>query len=290
MEPTEHEVTKDEFSESVATLLRSLPAPIRTFVQSSERDELMRNLVTTYHLHADQAGALEKALLFMLLGVYSPEEFMSTLREGGLTEDTINSIAVEINEKVFKPIQNEERKVPSSPPVVLPIPQASPAPVEKHINRLEVAPVPVPPVPVAPPVVKPVPEVKPLSSSIPAPKPASVTEQGSGHGEQPQMRTMAADIEAVKEHRAPSAFFTHGAPIIAVPPRLPVIPSGPGSTNTAPPKPAPVAPPPANPVVAAVSEKMPPAPVARTAPPPSNLPGTPLIKEYGTDPYREAPE
>jgi hypothetical protein len=118
------------------------------------------------------------------------------------------------------------------------------------------------------------------------------TPERMNHGGQPQMRTMAADMEAVKEHRPPSAFFPHGSPVIPVPPRLPVIPSGPGAMNPPAPKaaPAPLSSP--NPVVTAVSEKMthaPPAPT-RAAPPPPNLPGSPLIKEYGTDPYREAPE
>jgi hypothetical protein len=315
--------TREEFSESVATLFRSLPPPIRTFLQGTQKDALMISLTKKYNLHTDQAGEFEKSFLFMLLGVYKPDEFVSTLKEAGLSEEVINLLAQDINEQVFIPLRKAEEgassasslaqsptknldispKIPSSPEspaaAVAAKPVSISASTERHVNRLEtVASVPVPQKPTPPPAPT-APPVQPGFPPIQKPKPTNAPERTNREG-QTQIRTMASDIEAVKEHRKPSAFFAHGAPPIPVPPRLPVVPSGPGPRTT----PPAASFPPSNPVVAAVEKAhalppLPPAssttaapaaPALRTAPPPPNLPGTPLIKEYGKDPYREPME
>lgn len=131
MEPNELSV-----DEAIATLLSELPKPVQDFVTSPERARIALSLSQKYRLHADQAGEFERAYMYMLLGISSPEEFVDTLTKAGIAADTVRSLASDVNEQVFVPL----RKAEQAPPAVVAAPPAPP------ILPGSTEPVPLPPV------------------------------------------------------------------------------------------------------------------------------------------------
>lgn len=106
------------FEQQVALLIEDLPTPLQKFLRGPERDAVSLRLTQKYQLHADQGGAFERAYLYLLLGVNTPDEFVQDMREAGIEEDKIKSLTADINEQVFKKLQQEERKEASPVPVV----------------------------------------------------------------------------------------------------------------------------------------------------------------------------
>lgn len=96
--------------DKIALLVNDLPTPIKRFVLSKERDEVSLELTQRYNLHADVAGAFDQAYIFMLLGIYSPDEFVTQLRDAGLTPDIVRSLTSDVNEMVFKKLREEEQE------------------------------------------------------------------------------------------------------------------------------------------------------------------------------------
>lgn len=234
--------------DAVATLVSELPQPIREFITGPKRNAVSLALMQKHGLHADQAAAFEHAYLFMLLGIESPEEFSQELREAGIEEGTVTALATDVNEMVFKPLRSQMQAATPAPAQPAPTYRA---PLVPPMKLVEAAPTPVTPLP-AP---APVPVVPPpVSAVIPPPMPVAPSGEPSY-----TVRTMAHDIEAVKEHRAPEAIpvVHHSEPV---------------------------------PPVLHTPEQIPVPPSPRTAPPPPNLPGAPIQKQYGVDPYREPME
>jgi hypothetical protein len=100
-----------EFDTNVQEVFSSLPGPIQDFLTGPERDAVTIRISNAHNLHADQAGAFQKAFIFMLMGISSPEEFVSELIEAGIPELTVRALANDVNEMVFKPLREKERKV-----------------------------------------------------------------------------------------------------------------------------------------------------------------------------------
>lgn len=138
---------------SVKTLFASLPKEIQAFVQSPERDATSLRISQMYNLHADQAGVFERAYIYMLLGVYTPQEFTQELRNADFSEDTIRGLASEVNEQVFKKIKAAEQESASispayrtpAPPPAVPVmsvaqpvmPPAPATPVAPHARTMQ---------------------------------------------------------------------------------------------------------------------------------------------------------
>lgn len=290
--------------EQVAFLMEDLPLPIRKFLQSPERDAVSLRLTQKHGLHADDAGAFERAYIYMLLGVFTPDEFVQELRESGLGEATIRELAADVNEQVFKKLRQEEREegpvpaiyrsAPSAPqvppmqigerpavPENLPgqdeLPQwAAPAPKPEAIQYSA------PPQPPAPPVVfhTPPQPIPPPPAQQPAPQtPVQSTPIYSSAPQQqswapaaglPYARTMAGDMErAMRGEKSPVA----------------PMPSAPSSQ---PPHQVEQHPP-ASPIPA-VWQRPSTAPIHRTPINRLSSPDAPITKEYGNDPYREPVE
>lgn len=249
--------------------MEDLPLPIRKFLQSPERDAVSLRLTQKYGLHADDAGTFERAYIYMLLGVFTPDEFVQELRENGLNENTIRGLATDVNEQVFKKLRQEERKegpmpgayhstasVPQVPPMQIgerpavpenlpgqdELPQwAAPAPKPEAIQYSAPPQPPAPPVvfhtppqPIPPPPAQqPAPQTPVQSTPIysNAPQLASAPTAGL-----PYARTMAGDMErAIRGEKSPVAPVS--------PPRM----AGPVMQRT----PMPVPESPANPPLAA---------------------------------------
>lgn len=255
--------------QAIATLMADVPAPVRDFILSPERDRIALTLSQKYQLHVDQAGAFEQAYLQMLLGAISPDEFSAALTRSGVPQDVTNGLVNDLNEQVFKPLQAREHATsiaPTTPQSTTP--PIAPAPLQQReplVPPLELVPKVQPP-PVAPSL--PAAPVAPPPAPTAAPPVSYEVQPPAAPDVHPGVRTMAADMQAVKEHRPVEPFFMHHEP---------EMPSYPAPVRTAPP-----------PAPAPVAQAVP--PPARSSEPPANLPGAPVVHEYSVDPYRESVE
>jgi hypothetical protein len=272
MNPEEEsgEIGDPEIKDAVLTLMQDLPKPVREFLLSNERAAVARDLSSKYRLHADQAGEFEQAYLHMLLGIASPEDFVTALKKTGLDTETINGLAADVNERVFMRLRDAEREaaVPQAPtqkPAPLPPPALDyPAPAAPTLPGSPVAaPMPAASEPTATPA--------PILEATPAPQPI-VPQQHFVHS-MPNAQPQSGWHPAAAVH----IFVpTHGAPQHQAPQQgqHPVSPA---------PEPAPYVP--ATPLESRMPISMPAMPIQQPAPP--SAPATPLKKDYAADPYRE---
>lgn len=132
-----------EFENSVQEVFSTLPRPIQEFLTSPDRDAVTIRISEKHSLHTDQAGAFQKAFIFMLMGISSPEEFISDLTATGIPEQTVRALAQDVNETVFKPLREKEREGSTiTTPVPAPKPASSPEPIVTPIPSLERTPTP----------------------------------------------------------------------------------------------------------------------------------------------------
>ncbi len=264
------------FDDKVAFLEGELPKPVQDFLHSPERDAVSLRLSQKYGLHADQAGIFEKAYLYMLLGVNSPDEFVQDLKDGGLAPDTINGLTNDVNEQVFKRLREQERTSVQSTPVRAPAPAAVPA--------MQV--LPTPPAAAAPIQVPVQAPETPAYNLIRPSEPAAVS------APLPQVRTMRSDIEALQHPErqiVPTAVTPQGSmPVIPDPAH--VTPARSFQTASVPYTSAPVA---SNPSPIYSVPSMPIAPrLPNVAPTPINpivaqAPTASAPHDHDSDPYRE---
>lgn len=277
--------------DKVAVLMRDLPEPVQNFLKSSERNEVSLQLSRKYNLHADAAGVFEKAYIFMLLGVHSPDQFVQELRDGGISEDTIKGLATDVNELVFKKLREQERT--GAVASVTPIPPARPQVPVMGIEIKEAMPAPAPPQPVAlPPYIAPAPVYQ---TPTPVPVSAAPIPNIPIYSHPPVARTMESDMElAAQDFRpGPENQTMPASPSFAPPVPAAYIPA-PVQAYAAPipqPQPAYTAPvPPPQPTAPASSYPPPAMAPVRLTPVERAHPNAPITKEYGSDPYREVIE
>ncbi len=309
MEPTQNETPSEaELAAAVTRLVGTLPGPLREFVESPERDATVMLLSDKYDLHVDQAEAFEKAFIYMLLGIFTPEQFVADLTNADIPQETIDGLVQDVNTEVFIPLRDAEREatqqpvqaplVPAPAPLPVPslIPAAPPAP-SAPVAAMPAAPAALPtPLPQSPP---PAPSVNVINTvaAVPQPAPGPVALPGT----MPEVRTMAGDMAALQQpatthnvymghnpaettwHPAASVHvFVPGPQAPSVPTPVPVrdIPVAPPvmPQPTAASMPAPIASVPVPPA---------PAPTMSAAPRAPSAPATPLVKQYSADPYRE---
>ncbi|MBU2123666.1 hypothetical protein KJ669_00090 [Patescibacteria group bacterium] len=115
-----------KIEEDILTLMSGLPEPVQEFLRGDERSAIVRNLSQKHSLHVDQAGEFEKALLFMLLGTYSPDQFIQALGKAGLTDDVVNALVSDVNSQIFMRLRDAEQK-PAPKPEAKPAPLPPPA-------------------------------------------------------------------------------------------------------------------------------------------------------------------
>lgn len=280
--------------DSIEVLLGKVPKPVHDYVLDGLSDQV-RRLMDKYQLHVDQGGVLQRELLLMLLGQEEPTEFMRELSKAGISDATIQTLMIDINEEVFKPLRAAEQGKP--------IERTTPPP---------------PPAPVAP---------QPVATPVAPPMPEPPAQDMRG------MRTMQADMQMAQQQPpwgsqyvapmyAPQQPYPAYQPVAYMQPQqpqtqtywvpvtVPIAPQQPQMQYVPQPVyqqpvPQPQMPPPAPPVV----EPPPPPPIPEPAPapdpdawvpppppdwqPPPPLPQfedqqePPIRKEFGADPYRE---
>ena len=126
--------------DAIGTLLEGLPKEVRDFVTGPERSRVALSLSQKYRLHADEAGEFERAYIFMLLGISSPEEFVDTLTKAGIPAESVRGLAKDVNEQVFVPLRRVEQGAQPAASTPLRLPQETrallpgsgePVPVQK---------------------------------------------------------------------------------------------------------------------------------------------------------------
>ncbi|HYF29347.1 MAG TPA: hypothetical protein VEA36_03225, partial [Candidatus Paceibacterota bacterium] len=116
-----------DFFESVSRLLRQAPAPVRDFVLN-ELPQATERLMQRHQLHIDQGGVLESELLLLLLGQSTPEEFVMSLKEGGVPEEKLKALVGDVNTEIFMRIRKQEQtQKPPEPRPTPPVPPSAPA-------------------------------------------------------------------------------------------------------------------------------------------------------------------
>ena len=107
--------------ESVKEVMQSLPPVVRDYLKGGKYMPVVKELMTKYDLHIDQAGVLEREIMLLLLGVQAPEAFVKTLgEEAKLDPRAVKSLVEDVNAKIFAPLREREEKeeksrAPSAP-------------------------------------------------------------------------------------------------------------------------------------------------------------------------------
>lgn len=250
--------------EAVELLVGQLPAPVQNFLASPERSEIARELSQKYNLHVDQAGEFERAYLFMLLGIATPEEFTASLRKTGLTQDVINGLSEDINTRVFMRLRDAERNGTAPAPFLSQKPVPLPPPALDYQPAVPT----LPGSPVAAPMPVPAPPPAPVQEVAPAPQ-AIIPQQHFVHS-MPNTQPQSGWHPAAAVHIFVPTHTAQQPQVAPIQQAQEVVP-----TYTQ--APEPVAPAPVPPV-----EEVP------AYVPPASVPVTPQVKKvFGTDPYRE---
>ncbi len=97
--------------ESLKEVMKTLPPVIRTYLSQGKYTAVAQSLAGKYGLRIDQAGVLEREIMLLLMGIETPDEFVQALVDDAqLERGMINSIAEDVNERIFVPLRQEEEK------------------------------------------------------------------------------------------------------------------------------------------------------------------------------------
>jgi hypothetical protein len=171
------QLTPDQIREA----FQKLPRPVRAYLVSTKLYDLAQDFGKKYGLHVDTLGALSQSVTNMLLGFLTPAQFQAELHGIGIPDAAAASIISDLNEKVFKPLQEEMRSAPTEEadeeePAPEPAPVFRPAPSTPQISSAP-APLMPPPSVTLPGTGTPVPPpIAPPPSPAPAPRPPAVPE------------------------------------------------------------------------------------------------------------------
>ncbi len=95
---------------------KSIPDDVRDMMTSPETMEAVRQIGQKYHLHVDEMDELYEETGHVMLGLTRTKDFIGNLRKRLPKYDPplVQSIALEINELVFKPIRESLKKLEST--------------------------------------------------------------------------------------------------------------------------------------------------------------------------------
>jgi len=299
MNPDQKELS---FDESIKEVMRTLPPVIRSYLAQGKYTAVAKGLMSKYGLRIDQAGVLEREIMLLLMGIEDPNDFTKALTEDvQLDEKAVNSIVQDVNNQIFVPLREEERKSGMSAPA-----QPAQQPVSQPAKPVVVAPQP----PHFPHLENKIPtqnkgsqtSLKSVSNIAPLPPkvvmPQVVRTTGSlGDAVRAALETKAPPEAStlLEDHEEPHIEISEVRPSPAIPkvePQMqPVVPKAEFKmppVAVEPPRPIAIAPvnlpgalPPIitemNPVSAVQPKVVPPTPPTQAAP----------LKSYSADPYRE---
>lgn len=302
-------------NEKMIEAYKALPQPLRAFLSDPSFAEIIQTAASKFNLHVDVQGELTQMITNILLGFLAPTELRTELVSAGVPETQVPELIKELNVRIFEPLQKamkEDKEVSSEEAlpfdVLEPISQPKPimqsvvalptpfSPPPKSMPSVPVTPAMAPPASVMPIPQNSAPHMPPVSSvppviTAPHSTPALPVPPMQMPPPEPEVRTMAHDMQLAKEGGHPEPTWKPSSPARSF--QTSSVPNT--ATQFGPPVPKiPVAP---------VPVIHPPLP-ASSAPVPPNLPGQmpapaapsmphstpPILKEYGVDPYRETPE
>lgn len=134
MNPDQNEPT---FEASIAQVMQVLPPPIRQYLSQGKYSVVAKSLMTTYNLHIDQGGILEREIMLLLMGIENPDEFAASLAsEAAISEEVIGQIMVDINQEIFVPLHNQMKSGGGN----MPPPPKSVMPAPRHLQQVNVVP------------------------------------------------------------------------------------------------------------------------------------------------------
>ncbi|MFA6414622.1 MAG: hypothetical protein WC217_00935 [Candidatus Paceibacterota bacterium] len=274
--------TELTLEESIKQVMQTLPPVVRSYLAQGKYTLVAKDMMFKYSLRIDQGGVLEREIVLLLMGIETPVEFAQTLTaEAKLDQQTVKGIVQDINEKIFIPLQEEEKKVGMTAP--------EPASHFHLDNKIPSA---------AQPSRPPISQFAPMPERAVSPRPATIAAAKPA-----ESNTLLEDHEEphIEFHNAPASPVAPTARIIPPPANLPgvvvphVIPVGgrviPAPVSVAPataPAPTPA---PSNPIRIFPPSPRPatPAAVPPAAPKAPPTPAAPA-KPYAADPYREPVE
>ncbi len=103
---------KNISKEQLFTAYQNLPRPVRTYLAGQEPYDLVQTLGNKYRLHIDVTGVISYLITYMLCGLISPTQFRTSLHELDIPDENANAIIQELNEKVFRPLNEKVKNAP----------------------------------------------------------------------------------------------------------------------------------------------------------------------------------
>jgi hypothetical protein len=297
-------MTRSYSNDELITLMEAAPLLVQQAIESKTTAKTISGIATSFNLHIDVLGKLAELNVLMLLGLVNPDEFLQELITAGIPEADARTIMTEINEKIFMPLREQMRSgAEKAEQPTRPVAPATPRPTQPVRPPMQVPPTrvsvpapsyvpPRPPTPVPP--IRPAPQPTPRANDFPPP--SVIIQANPRLPERPQQQEYISKVPRYvpppKQSAPPKAVPPSPAPpIIQKPPQTPTQPMNAnankmledheephielkqGVARTAPPPmnlPGAMPPPPPKPTVSA-----PPAPAPVSRPP------------YSADPYRE---
>jgi hypothetical protein len=98
--------------EQLDKMFSELPDEVKTAMTSVDTVEVLNEIKEKYRLHIDQIGQLSAEIALITAGAASPQSFVPSLEQlMGISRETANAIAIDVNEKMFKPIRNTLKNI-----------------------------------------------------------------------------------------------------------------------------------------------------------------------------------
>ncbi len=176
--------------EQIIDAYQNSPKLVREAFNSEGTIAIIRDIRTRYNLHVDTAGTLGENVGYMLIGLLSPSEFLGNMVLAGIDEQTAKGVLEALNTRIFIPLRDRIKNGDtdeggSSAPSIT---YNTPAPNSRAPNREAALP---------PPALEPKPVAPPIPATSPTPKlPYNLVPEVN---EQPQIRTMARDMQLMQQ-------------------------------------------------------------------------------------------
>ena len=104
--------TKEQINER----FQMLPSSVQDIVLSAEVADAIKEIANKNQLHIDTAGLLNEEITYVMVGAEKSVDFIKNLKiHLRLPEDKANTVARDVNEKIFLPIREALKKVADTP-------------------------------------------------------------------------------------------------------------------------------------------------------------------------------
>ncbi|MFZ1988072.1 MAG: hypothetical protein WAV21_03530 [Minisyncoccia bacterium] len=95
--------------EQIYAAYQNSPEVLRAYLVGPEFGPVIKKIESKYALHIDTTGSLMLLTGYMLTGLINPMQFKNELRGMGISDANTTSIMEELNENIFKPLNEKVR-------------------------------------------------------------------------------------------------------------------------------------------------------------------------------------